>query len=42
MAFKVEKKLLKAVSSGVNYSCRNRRLNLQIRIVFTQVPVLLN
>ena len=28
MAFKVEKKLLKAVSSGVNYSCRKSQVKL--------------
>ena len=28
MAFKVEKKLLKTVSSGVNYSCRKSQVKL--------------
>ena len=28
MAFKVEKKLLKAVNSGVNYSCRKSQVKL--------------
>lgn len=28
MAFKVERKLLKAVSSGVNYSCRKSQVKL--------------